>query len=255
MPQVRCPLCGATNSTRALDYPFCVGCQENLAKCGYCQWFEDRAGVCTHSLVAGAFEVSPEATPPCGYHAPRDSMAVKRGSQLRSLVPALAVGLVVLAYGLFRLLQPTAPTTPPPPPPGELRLAVEVDYEGAAVGESYTLMAEIYNASDAVVSEVRFEIAKEFLDQFELLAIVPRPDRTRVSGQWQTFCYPAVHPRERRTIRLELEPKTAGTFHLIAHLVSGEGAYHGMTDLPVVVKEADADVAEGEEGSVSDATR
>lgn len=255
MPQVRCPHCGAANDTRALDYPFCIGCQENLAKCGYCQWFEDQAGVCTHSLVAGAFEVSREATPPCGYHTPRVAMEVKRGRRLRPFVPALAAGLLALAYGLFRLLQPAGPTVPPPRPPGDLRLAVEVDYQGAVVGKSYILMAEIYNTSDVVVDEVRFEIAKEFLDQFELLAVVPQPDQTRVSGQWQAFCYPAIHPRERRTIRLELEPRAAGTFHLIAHLVSGEGAYHGMTDLPIVVREAEDDMPEGREGSASDETR
>ena len=40
MPQVRCPQCGAVNATGAPDYPFCVGCQDNLAKCGYCRWFD-----------------------------------------------------------------------------------------------------------------------------------------------------------------------------------------------------------------------
>ena len=182
-------------------------------------------------------------------------MEVKPERRLRPFVPALVAGLLALGYGLFRLLQPAAPTMPQLRPPGDLRLAVEVGYQSAVVGETYTLMTEIYNTSDAVVDDVRFEIGNEFLEHFDVVAVVPQPDRVRVAGQWRAFRYPAMHPRERRTVRLELRPKAAGTFQFNAHLVSGEGTYHGMTGLPIVVVERAADAREERERSASDETR
>lgn len=234
LPQVRCPECGAINDTRAPDYPFCVGCQENLAKCGYCQWFDDGAAACTDAAVAGEFEVSQEAVPPCGYHTPRLALRAKREGRLGLIVVlGLAAAVFALGYGFFRLLQPVAP---PPTPSGQLQLAVEADYRGAAVGAVYRVRAEIYNASDEVAGDVRFEISRDFLEQFVLQQVTPRPTGMAQSAQWQVMYYPEMHPREQRTMRLDLVPKKSGTFHLVLQVTSGSSAKHGMADLPIRVK-------------------
>jgi len=234
LPQVRCPQCGAVNDTRAPDYPFCIGCQENLARCGYCQWFDDQAALCGRPEAAGAFEVSQEATPPCSYYGPRRDIQVRREGRLAIWVAmGLAAAVFALGYGLLRLV---LPGQAPARPRGALELAVEADYRGATVGETYPVIAEIYNTSDVVVSDVRFEIGKEFLSQFEVEGITPAPVRVGQSGEWQVLFYPELNPREQRTIRLDLEPRKAGTFHLVAQLASSGGTYHGRADLPVVVK-------------------
>lgn len=94
---------------------------------------------------------------------------------------------------------------------------------------------EIYNASDVAVRQVRFEIAKESLNQFDLRGVAPRPATADQSREWQVFHYPEVHPRERRSILLELVPKRAGKLHLVLQLTSGAGAFHGMADIPIQV--------------------
>jgi len=234
LPQIRCPQCGALNDTRAPDYPFCVGCQENLAKCGYCHWFDDRAGVCGNAGVVGEFEVSREAAPPCGYHAPRMALRARREGRLALIVVlGLAAAVFALGYGFFKLLQPIAP---PPTPAGELQLAVEADYRGATVGRAYTVHVEIYNASDAVATSVRFEIAREFLNQFVLQRVTPRPSGVTQSSQWHVLYYPEMHPREQRTVALELVPRQSGTFHLRLQVTSSGSAKHGMADLPIRVR-------------------
>jgi hypothetical protein len=232
VPHIRCPQCGAVNDTRAPDYPFCLGCQTNLAKCGYCRWFDEQAGVCTHRAVAGLLEVSEDATPPCGYHTPRDTVFVRRSGLWALAAVGLATAVFALGYAVVRALQPAAP---PPQPAGTLQLAVESDYRGAAVGQLYVVTVQIYNASDAVVEGVRFEIARESLGKFHLREVRPEPSTWDESAKWQVLCYPELHPRERRTLALDLVPRSGGTFHLIVRLVSGDSVYHGMADLPIAV--------------------
>jgi hypothetical protein len=243
LPQVQCPQCGAANDSRAPDYPFCVGCQENLAKCGYCHWFDERAVECTNAAVAGEFEVGSEVAPPCGYHTPRVVLRAKREGRLALVVVlGLAAAVFALGYGFFKLLQPIAP---PPSPKGQIQLAVEADYRGAAVGQTFKVTAQIYNASDEVASGVRFEIEKRFLEQFRLAQVTPRPTGETQSAKWHVMYYPEMNPREQRTIILELVPKRSGTFHLVLQVTSGESAKHGMADLPIRVKGSSVQVRDG----------
>ena len=127
MPQVRCQQCGAVNDTRALDYPFCSGCQDNLAKCGYCQWFDDGQELCGNPAVAGEFEVSREATPPCSYHTPRRQLRAREGRIGLLTAAGLAAAFFVLGYAMFRLTEAPKPVAAPP---ANLKLAVEADYRG-----------------------------------------------------------------------------------------------------------------------------
>jgi hypothetical protein len=232
VPQVRCPQCGAVNDTRAPDYPFCVGCQNNLATCGYCRWFNDEAGVCTSPSVAGVFDVSEDSAPPCGCHTPRDAVLVRRWGRWALVAVGLATALFALGYAVSRALVPAAG---PPRSPAELQWDIAADYRGAAVGEPYTVMAQFYNRSDQTIEGVRFEIDQQSLEKFDLRSVRPGPSGRDQSERWQGLCYPDMHPRERRTIALELVPKSAGTFHLIVRLISGDQVYHGMADLPIVV--------------------
>jgi hypothetical protein len=199
LPQVICPQCGRANDTRAPEYPFCLGCQDNLAKCGYCRWFDAATGLCTHPIVSGLFEVSESATPPCVYHDPSDRVLARRA--------------------LLKLV------------------LVEADYEGAVVGEKYTVTAVVYNTSAAPVTGVRFEIAKRSLQVFDLLSVEPATRRAAEHGKWRSISYPALRPGERRRITMTLRPKKAGTLHVMVRLVSGGNVFHGLADLPVIVEE------------------
>ncbi len=232
MPQVICPQCGTANDTRAPDYPFCVSCQDNLAKCGYCRWFERETAVCTHPVVAGIFEVSETATPPCVYHTPNERVLAKRPVVQGLLWIMVGVVTAGLVFGLARLRGPA------PEPAARLELAVEADYGGAVVGEPYTVTAVIYNASDVPAGGIRFEIAGSSLEDFELLSAAPAPAMAVRHGNWQLLSYPALEPGERRRLALELRPLKAGTLHLLVRLVSGDNVYHGMADLPVIVQPA-----------------
>ncbi len=239
MPQVRCPRCEATNDTRAPGYPFCVGCQDNLARCGYCQWFDDSAAVCTHPLVAGVFEVSEEATPPCGYHAPSQTVRVRRWGVQVLVGLGLAAAVFALGYGLMGLLG----TPPPPPPPAEVEWAIEADIRGAVVGEPYTVTALIRNPTALVVTGVQLEIAQESLDVFYLREVRPEPLARDRAGKWRVLTYPDLHPLEQRRIALELVPRMAPpedeSLHLVVRLTSGDGEFHGQADLPIKVAEAE----------------
>ena len=235
MPQVRCPQCGATNDTRAPDYPFCADCQDNLAKCGYCRWFDDNAVSCTHPIVAGVFEVSRTATPPCVYHSPSEGILVRRPGWHRLGWILLAAAVVALGYGVARLFWSPAEKAP------TLELAVEADYRGATVGEQYTVTALIYNASDVTAENLRFEISKKSLREFYLRPARPQPDEESDCGLWYMLSYPPLSPRERRRIALDLVPRKSGTLHVVVRLVSGEHDYHGMADLPVTVRKKAAE--------------
>jgi hypothetical protein len=248
LPQVKCPQCGAVNDIRAPGYPFCVGCRDNLAKCGYCRWFDNKSVVCTHPVVAGVFAVSETATPPCVYHTPKERVLTRRrGRQVLAWV-LLATAVFVLGYGVARLMQPGPPVAAAP----MLELAVEADYGGAVVDQPYTVMVLIYNSSDVVAERVRFEIARRSLDEFHLREVMPQPTTELDRGQWRMFSYPPLNPRERRRIALTLVPTKAGKLDVVVRLVSGDGDYHGMADLPVIVSEKGAEgraesEAEGED--------
>ena len=248
LPQVMCPQCGAKNDTRAADYPFCVGCQDNLAKCGYCRWFDLDTGTCSHPVVAGIFEVSESATPPCVYHAPNERVVVSRRLGQLLIWVAMAAVVALIGFGVARLRGP-----PGPPPIPKLELAIEADYEGAVVGEPFTVTALIYNTSDLWAASVRFEIAGRSLDQFELVSVTPRPTAAARRGRWEMLSYPPLDPGGRQRIDLHLIPKKAGTLHLTVRLVSGDNLYHGMADLPVIVEPPPGE-AEGE-GTLGDEER
>jgi len=234
LPQVICPLCGAITDSRAADYPFCVGCQDNLAKCGYCRWYSPATAVCTHPVVAGVFEVSETATPPCVYHTPNERVVVRR-RLLEWMVWAL-VGLVLvsLVLGVVRLREPEARV----PRTAKLELVVEATYEGAVVGRPDAVTAVISNTSALRADDVRFEIAKRSLEEFELVSVSPRPTERKEQGMWEVFGFPPMRPLEQRRIVLEVAPKKAGTLHLQVRLVSDGNVFHGMADLPVIAEEA-----------------
>lgn len=247
MPRIICPNCGALTDTGAPDYPFCARCQDNLAKCGYCRWFDARMGTCTHPVVAGIFEVSHDATPPCVYHSPKDSI-LQRRALLGVLTWVLVVLVItILGYGVARLL--SRPDSLPAP---ELELSVEVDYTGAVVGEPHTVIAGIYNPSTMAVSGVRFEIASQSFEHFALKSTTPRPAKIEERGVWTTLSYGSVGPRARQRISLELVPKTAGSQHLLVRLVSGENVFHGMADVPIIVGETSERIGESPEGEGED---
>lgn len=238
MPQVRCPQCAAVNDTRAPGYPFCVGCQDNLAKCGYCRWFDKDRVVCTHPVVAGVFEVSESATPPCVYHTPGQNVLVRRLGA-RSLVwVLLAAALVTLGYGVVRLRWPAPPVQIKP----TLELAVEADYGGAVVRSPYTVVAIVHNKSDITARKVRLDVSEELLRHFYLNAVRPEPEpgSPRKAGDWRSFSYGDLSPRERRRVALELVPRDEGDFHIKVRLVSDDNAFHGVADLPVKVRKEGA---------------
>ena len=232
MPQVICPRCGAVNDTRASDYPFCLGCQDNLAKCGYCRWFDGATGLCTHPIVAGIFEVSESATPPCVYHDPSDRLLVRRRLVRIALWVTAAAAAAILLFGLVRLNF----SGPMLPEQADLGLVLEADYEGAIVGEAFAVTAVVSNASGAPVRGVRFEIAKRSLAVFDLVSVEPAGGAARDRGKWRVISYPTLGPGESRRIVMTLTPKQAGTLHVMVRLVSGGNIFHGLADLPVVVE-------------------
>ncbi len=237
MPQVRCPRCGTTNDTRRPGYPFCVGCQDNLARCGYCRSFDDQAIVCTHPLVAGVFEVSAEATPPCGYHTPKDAIQVRRWGLQVVVWVSLAAAIFALGFGLREMFRPP----PPIPLAPDLQLAVEAPYGGATVWQPYTVEVLLYNTSDTAVGQVRLEIGLESLAVLYLDPgkVRPRPLTDRESGEWRVLTYPELNPFERRRVALEFVPKETGVVHLKVGLFSGKDNYHGQCTLPITVAPAE----------------
>lgn len=231
MPHVRCPRCGTINDARAPGYPFCVGCQDNLARCGHCRWFDGEAVVCTHPLAGGVFEVGEAATPPCGYHSPRETVRVRRWAVPILVSAALAGALLALGYGLLGLFRQPPEVRPTP----QLELAVEADYRGAVVGKPYMVQVLVYNDSDRPVEKIRLEIAKESLDTLYLSEVMPEPVGRGESDRWRVLSYPPLNPRERRRIAIVLVPRQAGPQHLVVRLRSGEETYHGRCDLPIMV--------------------
>jgi hypothetical protein len=190
--------------------------------------------------MAGVFEVSEEATPPCGYHAPKDAIQVRRWGLQVVVWVGLGAAVFALGFGLRELFR--AP--PPVPPAPELQLAVEADYRGATVGQPYTVEVVLYNTSDVVVEQVRLEIARESLDVLYLGNVRPRPLTDRESGDWRVLTYPELNPWERRRVALELVPREAETVHLKVRLFSGKNNYHGQCSLPITVAAVAGEAAE-----------
>jgi hypothetical protein len=215
-----------------------VGCQDNLAKCGYCRWFDAATRLCTHPIVSGLFEVSESATPPCVYHDPSVRVLARRPLLKLVLVATGMAAAAMLLFGLFKL----GLRGPAIPEQADLGLLVEADYEGAVVGKPYTVTAVVYNTSPAPVTGVRFEIAKRSLEVFDLLSVKPATGGAMEHGKWRSISYPALRPGERRRIRMTLRPKMAGTLHVMVRLVSGGNVFHGLADLPVIVEETQAGV-------------
>lgn len=246
MPQIICPQCGTVNDSRAADYPFCVECQNNLAKCGYCRWFDPATAVCVHPVVAGVFEVSEAATPPCIYHTPNEQVLVRRRGMhlLVGILFVLVVGALI--YGIMRMEEPQG--VEPGPAISRLDLAIEADYKGAVVEKPYAVTALIYNTSNVSSEGVRLEIARASLEDFDLVEAVPKPLGQTERGLWEILYYPALNVGEHVAINLNLLPNKAGTAHLTVRLVSGNNVYHGMTDLPIVVAEAPGTGIPGAEG-------
>jgi hypothetical protein len=250
LPQVICPQCGARNDTRAPDYPFCVGCQDNLVKCGYCRWFSRETGVCTHPVVAGIFRVNASATPPCVYHTPAERVLASR-RLLQGLIWVLvAIVIGALAYGLIRFRGPS-----PPPPAADLKLEVEASYEGAVADEPYRVTVIADNRSSFAARDVKLEISAGSLESFELLSVEPKPEGTESRGEWRILRLSELRPLERRPIVLEVRPRQPGNLHLVLRLVSDENLFHGQLDLPVVVEPPKKEGPSTEGGGREDETR
>lgn len=236
MPQVTCPQCGAVNGTEAPDYPFCAGCQDNLAKCGYCRWFDSDLVVCTNREVAGVFEVAADATPPCDQHRPKDSIMVPG----RSLWPVVAVGLVallVLVYSVYELRKPLA--IPADRPGKSLHLEVVNHSKKAVVGHPYMVAIEITNMADETIGGIRLQISKESVPtRFRLAKMTPEYSSREDAQEWCSYIYPDLAPKETRTITLELIPHQPGSYQVAVRLVSRGTTFHGMTHLPVQVAAA-----------------
>ena len=243
MPQVRCAQCGALNSTTAADYPFCIGCQDNLAKCGYCRWFEAELEACTQRAVAGVFEATADATPPCDQHTPGALVLAPR----RSVWPAVVVGviaLLVLAYSLVQFRRPGE--IPAERPQSELQLSVEADLRGAVVGKPYLVTAEIRNVTGDTISGIGLQLSEASLGHFRLVRTRPRADAVEDVGEWEAYRYADLLPHETRRIVLDLIPTGAGRHHLAVRLVSrGSREYHGMADFPIQVAPASLDGGSG----------
>jgi len=240
LPLVKCRQCGATNDVRGPSYPFCVGCEDNLAKCGDCRWFNHDALICTEPDVAGVFETDEEATPPCGRHVPRDAVMVRHNRQRVLLGIGIAAAAFALLYGIVRLVTQASSEQAP----ARLELTVEGDYRGAQVGVPYTITAQIYNPSTARATDVQLKLSNDFLARFDLREVLPAPTRWSNPDQWRVLIYPEISSLERKTVALHFVPKVAGTFNFVARLDSAQCQYHGMASLPVAVSKGPAGGAE-----------
>ena len=236
MPLVKCRECGATNDVKSPSYPFCVGCEDNLAKCGDCRWFSHEAGICTEAEVADVFEAEENAAPPCGRHVPRDTVVVKHDRQRVLLGIGITAAAFALLYGIVRLVTQASSDQGS----ARLELTVEADYRGAEVGKPYTIMAHIYNPSDVRVTDVQLKLPNDFLAKFDLREVLPAPIRWADASAWRVLIYPEINPLERQTVALHLVPKEAGTFNFAARLDSAQCQYHGMASLPVAVSQGTA---------------
>lgn len=235
MPQVRCTQCGAVNDTGAPDYPFCVGCQDNLAKCGFCQWFDDRLVACTQPAVAGLFDVGPEATPPCEHHTFQLSRIVQRRGVWAAVILGFAAALFTLGYALLQLREVTPPTPAPRP---TLTLRLETDQRPATVGVPRAVVCDVYNLSKLAAKEVRLLISNEFFRDFEMRILAEGSHQWVEERGSRVLHISGLAPGERKTIPLELIPRRAGHFELVVKLESDR--YDGWVPLPITVTAPDS---------------
>jgi hypothetical protein len=235
LPQVRCPQCGAVNSIEAAEYPFCVGCQDNLAKCGYCRWFESELVICTQPVVAGVFEVAVDATPPCDQHTPRENLLAPR----RSIWPAIIIGavaLLVLFYSVFQFQNPL--DIPPEAPQKELDLEI-VGARKATVNQPFPIEVTITNVSKKTVGGIRLQVSNESrLIRFRLVKMTPTADAWEEAGEWRAYTYPDLAPGEAHHISLEVMPRQGGSYQFSVRLFSHGSTFIGMAQLPVQIADS-----------------
>jgi len=236
LPQVRCTQCGAVNDTGAADYPFCMGCQDNLAKCGFCQWFDDRLVACTQPAVAGLFDVGPEATPPCVHHAFRPSRVVRRRRPWAVLALGFAAALFTLGYALFQLREVKPPEPAPRP---TLTLWLETDQRPAIVGVARKVVCDVYNLSKVPAQEVALRVDNEFFRDFEMRTPAGAPYRWVEEHGARVLRLSSLDPGERKTVLMELIPRRAGEYQLVVKLESDRNLYHGWLPLPITVTAAE----------------
>ncbi len=241
MPQIRCTQCGAVNDTGAADYPFCVGCQDNLAKCGACQWFDDQLAACTQPGVAGLFDVSAEATPPCQYHIFRPSLTMRSRRVWMVVALGFAAALFTLTYAVVELRKPIPPQPAPQP---VVKLELETSGRPIAVGAPRTIVCDAHNASQLLAKDVRLLISKDFFRNFDMV------EAPGVSSGWReehgalVFRVPALAPGEHKIALLEIAAKKAGEFQLVVKVESDRTGFHGQVSS--LVKAAAAPPAAGE---------
>jgi hypothetical protein len=214
-----------------------VGCGDNLAKCGYCQRFDDATLTCIQPVVGDIFEVSADAAPPCPYHIPRASLLTGRSWVWGFVGVALAAALFILGYALWMLREPSLPALTPQ---SDLGLSVEVATGAATVGRPLPVLLNIVNRSDRVVDKVRAELSRSFLREFVLEEVDPQVGYWQDFGEWRGLVLPPLEPRERRLVRLTLVPQRPGEFQLEVRLASEAGAYYGLALLPIRVRPSTA---------------
>jgi len=241
LPQIRCTQCGAVNDTGAPDYPFCVGCQDNLAKCGACDWFDDQLAACTQPGVAGLFDVSAEATPPCQYHTFRPSLTVRSRSVWVVVALGFAAALFTLAYSLVELRKPIPPQPTPRP---EVKLELETSARPLPVGAPRTIVCDVHNVSQVLAKDVRLLISEGFSGNFDMVEAPGEPSAWRQERGTLVFRVPELAPGEHKLALLEVVPKKAGEFQLVVEVKSDQTGYHGRS--PVLIRVMAAEATAGE---------
>jgi hypothetical protein len=180
------------------------------------------------------FEVDVDATPPCIYHDP--------GSQLIPRKPFLQLVLWIVGAGVLisLLLVVLAGRTPKLLylSQSDLHLALEADYEGAVAGKPFSVVALLSNNTGTTAKNVQLEISMRTLADFDLLSVEPPAGALMEKNRWRTIASPTLKAGKTQQVVLRLQPKHAGTKHVIVRLVSYGNVYHGMADLPVLVEEA-----------------
>ncbi len=237
MAQVRCPQCGAITDTHAPDYPFCIGCQDNLAKCGYCRWFDREAGACLNPSVAGLFDAAPDATPPCDQHTPGDFVLVRSRSRLPLAVLGIAVALVVLVFAILSAREPPPPTRTVPAE--YVHLGVDSNYHGV-VGVPHDVAIMMQNPADHAVSGIRLQLSRDSLRHFTLESVDPKEDARERGDDWLTLIYPPLEAHDTKYIHLKLIPHGPGEFRVEVRLASSENEFHGRVETLIIVSRAEA---------------
>jgi len=241
LPQIRCTQCGAVNDTGAADHPFCVGCQDNLAKCGSCQWFDDQLAACTQPGVAGLFDVSAEATPPCQYHTFRPSLTVRSRTVWAVVALGFAAAVFTLAYALLELHKPIPPRPAPHP---VVKLELDTDERAIPVGARRTIRCDLHNVSQLSAKDVRLLIRKDFFRNFDMPEAKGKPHGWREEHGALVFRVPELAPGEHKIVALEVAAKKAGEFQLVVTVESNRTGFHGQVSS--LIKAAAAAPAAGE---------